>query len=112
MQAKQRHSKGTVAIIVSNNRLQLRFYHLGKRYYLSLGFSDTQANRKLAEMRARQIELDILSNNFDFSLLKYKPQSTLSIPTSSIQSIPIEPLAKTSLTDLWSKYKEFQRQHL
>ena len=36
MQPKQRHSKGTVAIIVSNNRLQLRFNHLGKRYYLSL----------------------------------------------------------------------------
>ena len=42
MQVKERHSKGTVAIIISNDRLQLRFNYGGKRHYLSLGLSDTQ----------------------------------------------------------------------
>jgi len=52
--------KGSVSIINSNGRLQLRFRYAGKRKYISLGFSDTPQNRKLAEMRAREIELDIL----------------------------------------------------
>jgi len=109
MQAQERHSKGTVAIIVSNNRLQLRFNYLGKRQYLSLGFSDTQTNRKLAEMRARQIELDILSGNFDVSLEKYKFQAA---PNTVTPVTPILSPPKTSLVDLWEKYTEFQQQHL
>jgi len=41
--------KGSVSIIDSNNRLQLRFRYGGKRYYLSLGLPDTKINRKAAE---------------------------------------------------------------
>jgi integrase len=37
---------------------------------------DTNINRKFAEQKARQIELDILSSNFDSTLQKYKPQKT------------------------------------
>ncbi|MFH7242125.1 MAG: Arm DNA-binding domain-containing protein [Spirulina sp.] len=66
-------SKGSVAILVSHGRLQLRFRHQGKRHYLSLGFADTPANRKLAEMKAKEIELDILSGHFDETLTRYKP---------------------------------------
>lgn len=109
MQAKERNSKGTVAILVSNERLQLRFNYSGKRYYLSLGFKDTQSNRKLAQMRARQIELDILSGNFDISLDKYRPQV---IPKAITPITPIPTPPKTSLIDLWEKYTEFQRKHL
>lgn len=54
-------SKGSVSILVSNGRLQLRLRYAGKRLYTSLEFSDTPQNRKLAEMKAREIELDILS---------------------------------------------------
>ena len=72
---KRKSSKGTVQIKISNERLQLVFRFAGKRYYLSTGFSDTVANRKLAEMKAKQIELDMLSGNFDPTLAKYKPES-------------------------------------
>jgi integrase len=44
----------------------------GKRHYLSTGFADTATNRKLAEIKARQVELDIISGNFDPSLDKYR----------------------------------------
>jgi integrase len=70
-------SKGSVQILVSNGRLQLRFRFGGRRHYLSLGYSDTAVHRKLAEARARQIELDILSGNFDQSLTKYPSSVTL-----------------------------------
>lgn len=105
----RRNSKGTVAILVSNDRLQLRFNHAGKRHYLSLGFPNTETNRKLAEMKARQIELDILSGNFDVSLDKYRS------PAASDNGIPAAPSSsppKTSLVELWEKYTEFQKKHL
>ncbi len=50
-------SKGSVQIITSHDRLQLRFRFAGKRHYLSLGFPDSTTNRKLAEKKAREIEL-------------------------------------------------------
>lgn len=91
----QKSSKGTVQIKISNDRLQLVFRIAGKRYYLSTGFTDSVANRKVAEMKARQIELDILSGNFDPTLAKYKPEALLHKVTPSIT-----PIAVASLVDL------------
>ncbi|MFM7428055.1 MAG: Arm DNA-binding domain-containing protein [Elainella sp.] len=98
-------SKGSVQIKSSNNRLQLVFNFVGKRQYLSTGFADTPANRKLAEMKARQIELDILSGNFDSTLAKYKPQSALDAVA------PITPVVtpKPTLEELWKSYTDFKR---
>lgn len=79
-------SKGSVQVVASHARLQLRFRSGGKRHCLSIGLPDTQRNRRLAEAKAHQIELDILSGNFDETLAKYKPQSVLSIATPSISS--------------------------
>ncbi|WP_414622044.1 Arm DNA-binding domain-containing protein [Calothrix sp. CCY 0018] len=117
---KSRHkaSKGTVQIKISNERLQLVFSFGGKRHYLSTGFTDTKANRKLAEMKAKQIELDILSNNFDITLVRYKPQSQQDIFISSVKS-EIEATEQTSsegyaslLVDLWDSYTEYKRSSL
>ncbi|BAU44447.1 Arm DNA-binding domain-containing protein [Leptolyngbya sp. O-77] len=96
-------SKGTVQIITSNNRLQLRFRYGGKRHYLSMGLSDTPLNRKAAEQRANQIELDIISGNFDSTLEKYKPQAALSTVTPDITPKPIP-----GASDLWRQYREYK----
>ncbi|MBW4553861.1 MAG: site-specific integrase [Aphanocapsa sp. GSE-SYN-MK-11-07L] len=98
-------SKGSVQIKTSNRRLQLVFSHAGKRHYLSLGLPDSKTNRKLAEMKARAIELDIVSGNFDTSLTKYKPQSAMSTAT------PVTPIVtpKPDLGSLWERYVEFKR---
>ncbi|MDX2231091.1 MAG: DUF3596 domain-containing protein [Leptolyngbyaceae cyanobacterium bins.349] len=61
--SQRKASKGSVQIKTSNDRLQLVFSYGGKRHYLSLGFPDTPQNRKRAEMKAREIELDILSGH-------------------------------------------------
>ncbi|NJL65353.1 MAG: DUF3596 domain-containing protein [Methylacidiphilales bacterium] len=103
----QKSSKGTVQIKISNDRLQLVFRIAGKRYYLSTGFTDSVANRKVAEMKARQIELDILSGNFDPTLAKYKPEALLVKVTPSIT-----PIVAASLVDLWESYVEFKRSSL
>jgi integrase len=99
-------TKGSVQIVTSHDRLQLRFRHSGKRHCLSLGFADTVANRKLAEMRAREIELDILSGHFDPTLARYKPQVALSLTSLDITP-KITP--KPSLADLWEQFVEYKR---
>jgi hypothetical protein len=81
-------SKGSVSIINTHGRLQLRFGSGGKRYYITLGLPDTIPNRKLAELKASEIEKDILFERFDPTLEKYKPRSSLSTVT------PITPIQK------------------
>jgi integrase len=103
--SQRKASKGSVQVKVSNNRLQLVFSFGGKRHYLSLGFTDTPQTRKLAEMRAREIELDIISGNFDQTLAKYKPQSAFSTDT------PVTPIftPKPTLAELWESFMEYKR---
>jgi integrase len=102
--SKERGYKGSVSIISSNGRLQLRFHYGSKRHYWSTGLLDTPANRRLAEFKAAEIEKDILYERFDESLEKYKPRSSLSTVT------PVTPIHKPKphLDDLWNKYSEFK----
>jgi len=101
-----RASKGSVSVVNSNGRLQLRFRYGGKRHYLSLGLFDTPENRKLAKLKASEIEKDILFERFDPTLEKYKHQTRqLSLVTSVT---PIKKLQPT-LGELWEKYSEFKK---
>lgn len=74
---KPKASKGTVKIDVDRGRIRLRFTYGGRRYSFGLGLPDTHVNRAAAEQKAKQIELDILSGNFDLSLVKYKPEPVM-----------------------------------
>jgi integrase len=103
---KPKASKGSVQIKTSNGRLQLVFTYAGKRHYLSLGFSDTKTHRKLAEAKARQLALDMLSGHFDPTLERYKPQVAMSVATPDIQ--PQVP-PKIALADLWEGFVEYKR---
>lgn len=99
-------SKGTVQVISSNDRLQLRFRFAGKRHYLSMGLPDSAVNRKAAEAKARQIELDIVSGNFDPTLAKYKPQAA---PSTVVNNVTNRVDSKPSLAELWEKFIEYKR---
>ncbi|NET34864.1 MAG: DUF3596 domain-containing protein [Cyanothece sp. SIO1E1] len=100
---RQKAKKGTVQLKNSNDRLQLVFSWQGQRYYLSLGLPDTSINRKLAEQKARQIELDFVSGNFDSSLDKYRPQSVL-----RTQQPDITPKLTPKLKSIWAQYMEYK----
>ena len=100
-----RITKGSVATIISNNRLQLRFHYAGKRRYLSLGLSDTPINRKFARLKAAEIEQDILKDRFDTTLKKYKSASE---QEKTARSTSEESLI-FNLDELWKKYSEFKR---
>jgi integrase len=64
--------RGSIAIENRENRIRLRWNLDGDRYCLSLGLNYTKVNLKVAQQVANQIELDILSCNFDPSLNKYR----------------------------------------
>lgn len=102
-----RGSKGSVSIVSSNNRLQLHFRYGGKRHYLSIGLPDTKESRKLAEMRAREIELDIFSGHFDHTLQKYQPQRALS--SVDTPDVTAKITATPSLAELWGRFVEYKR---
>lgn len=68
---------GRVRLQVARGRLRLDFTFEGKRHYLYVGLPDSPVNRLVAEQKARQIEADMATGNFDRSLVKYKPPSQL-----------------------------------
>jgi len=68
-------SKTIVSVESLTDRgLRLRWRHGGDRHFLALGLPDSLTNRAVAEGKARQIELDILSGHFDKSLDRYRLQ--------------------------------------
>ena len=62
-------------------RLRIRVIYQGKRYQFSTGLTDTKINRVYVQSIASRIELDLLSNQFDPTLLKYRPQRIGSNPS-------------------------------
>jgi integrase len=101
-----KQSKGGVGLEAFRNRLRLRLPRSlfnGKQTYLSLGVDDTKLNRKIAEQKIRQIEADILSNNFDFTLATYKPQTHL----ASVAYL--KPKQELKIPELWLEFQAFKQ---
>ncbi len=63
--------RGTVTVEGFRGMLRLRWSFKGKRHGFSLGVPDTVVNRIVAEGKARVIEGDMVTGNFDESLVKY-----------------------------------------
>ena len=76
--------KGSVNREVFQDRLRLAWSWEGKRFWVYLGLPDSIVNCKAACIKARTIELDMTSGNFDPSLAKYKPQKQESISVSDL----------------------------
>lgn len=106
-QSKTKASKGEVVVEVFKSRLRLRWSYLGKRYCLSIGLPDRKVNRLNAERKARQIEGDIATGNFDPTLKKYKLQAVLKqnlIPALSLFERFSESKAKYLAKPTLAKY--------
>ena len=69
-QMGHKSSKGSVSITEYKGRIRLRWRHLKKRFSLNLSFWN-QLNLLQAKKIALQIEQDIITGNFDTSLVKY-----------------------------------------
>jgi integrase len=64
---------GLVRVETVENRVRLRWSYGGKRFCLAIGTS-TQDTQKAARLKASNIERDILFDNFDVTLTKYKQE--------------------------------------
>lgn len=73
----------------------MRFHFAGKRHYISTGYPDTPQHWKLAELKASEIEKDILCERFDpKDLSKYTPEGSVrkaKMGTSSQKAQPTLP---------------------
>jgi integrase len=104
MSASNKSPKGSVGVEQFQGRLRLclpRSLFGGEQKRLVLGLSDTPENRKVAEVRARQIELDVASGNFDPTLDKYRTKTHLSVVK--------QPTKTFNLLQVWDKYIEFKK---
>ncbi|BAY11040.1 tyrosine-type recombinase/integrase [Calothrix sp. NIES-2098] len=68
-----RSRKGEVSIYDRQGHITLIWRYGGKRYWLALGLPTNKLNLGLAEVIKRQIESDFVTNNFDPTLVKYRP---------------------------------------
>ena len=93
--------RGSVTVTSVRGNLRLRLprslWGDGRQVYLSLGLADNPQNRKAAEIKAKQIELDILSGYFDPTLKKY--QFTHETPKSKPEEHP-----KITFVEIYQKY--------
>ena len=93
-------SKSKVKVAIDRGKIKLRWTLQGQRISLSPGLNaDDEVHMQTAEGIARQIELDILSGNYDPSKEKYRPGSSIELP--KIDKTPLIP-------ELWRQYVEFK----
>lgn len=98
-----KNTKGTPSLESYQGRLRIRFRVDGQQKTFSLGLADTIENRMKGESLVRQMQLDMLSGNFDGTLSKYKPHTHLTVVEA------IKPKAGLDLAQLWNKYSEFKK---
>jgi integrase len=61
-------------------RLRIRVVYQGKKHQFSTGLVDTKTNRAYVQGIARKIQLDMVSGQFDCTMLKYRPNAVGSNP--------------------------------
>lgn len=95
----QKSNKGKVSIENKGGYLRLRWRYQGTQHSLYTGLPDEPLSRKVAESKANMIALDILSNNFDATLEKYRQKAK---PKTESRS-PLE---------LYLEFLEFKRSQI
>jgi integrase len=64
-----------VTIENHDGRLRLNWQYNGKRYTMSCGVPNNPTGKAIAKQKAAQVEQDLLTGNFDPTLVKYRPQT-------------------------------------
>ena len=90
--------RGTVRVEGFRGMLRLRWSFQGDRYGFSMGVPDTEMNRTVAEGKARVIEGDMGTSNFDKTLAKYRPM------TAAVTSVTV--------IDLFQKFQQHKEKTL
>ena len=94
---------GKVSIDVKNNQIRVRFmYPKGTKNDFYLGVP-TDANWQKALKTAQTLDSDIYSDNYDSTLVKYKPERAKKLGIAD---------KKSNLRDLWEVYKDLSKERV
>jgi integrase len=96
---------GQPVIKVNHGRIQIVLTYRGVRKYLSLGLPDSKSNRLYAEAKKSQIVSDLINDNFDPTLDKYRRDALKPDPE-------IQPHDDISIAQLWEQYTNYKRPQL
>lgn len=89
---------------VFRGNLRIRFSLQGHRYVLALGWPDSTVHRPLAQLRADEIKRDILLNNFDPTLDRYRADGVRSGTRPDRSAAEWPPLLV-----VWDRYTDYKR---
>lgn len=113
-------SKNSIKIYRRGETLSLvlpRIY-CGSTKRIALGISDNPENRKFAELKAKQIEIDFLTDAFDGTLDKYRQKQPVEKPQNEDLTLPeiyeryIGSRKKNASPATWKGYQHHLRQLL
>ena len=94
-------SRGSVTVQAVKGRLRLCWRFRGQRYWLALGYPDQPKFRKVAELKAKQLEADILYDRFDPSNLE--PYKVVGRRKES------DFISRDSLRAIWAEFVGWKR---
>jgi integrase len=103
MPKKPKTPAGEPKIKVCHGRLQIVLTYRTVRKYLSLGLPDSKSNKVYAEMVKSRIMSDLLNDNFDPTLDKYRREAV-----KPDERKPDD----ISIEQLWEQYTNYKRHHL
>ena len=95
---------GQPVVKVNHGRLQIVLTYRGIRKYLSLGLPDSKSNLLYAEMVKSRIVSDLINDNFDPTLDKYRREALKPDERKTVDDI--------SIAQLWEQYTNYKRHHL
>jgi integrase len=104
MTRKPKTPAGQPTIKINHGRIQIVLTYRGVRKYLSLGLPDSKPNRVYAEMVKSRIVSDLLNDNFDPTLEKYK--------RDALKPDEHKPTDDISIAQLWEQYTNYKRPQL
>ena len=90
MATKSKAKTGSVVVFERNQRLSLRWSWQGKRYQFSPKLQADVIGQAAAGMKARQIEIDMATGQFDPTLAKYKGEIVQGVRPITGQSLLTE----------------------
>lgn len=109
---KSRRGKGSISILNNNGSIKLQWSVASRRFTLSPGKKYDELGIKACQRAINQIELDLLSGNFDPSLDKYRQLLGISLSTPSIPAVEkkIQYDRVLPLWQAWIKLQEISAQ--
>lgn len=103
---QQRAANGSVTVEIRGKALGLRLpeRHFGTQRYFALLLPNSPECRAIAELKAKELELELALGKFDGNLEKFRPPVA---PT-----LPAQPKISLGMAELWQEYASAKRSQI